>query len=452
MAKPKTYFLCQACGYKSQKWLGRCPGCEEWNTLVEERDVPETSQKREYRFFESEKGPVPITDIDKGFDERISSGILEFDRVLGGGAVPGSVILIGGDPGIGKSTLLLQVMGRIAKKGEKILYVSGEESISQIRLRGERLGTLSENLLILSETNLEEIIREVKKVNPLFLIIDSIQTVYTEELQSAPGSIGQVRDVASKLMFLSKGLGVSTLIIGHVTKDGAIAGPRVLEHIVDTVLYFEGEKGHPYRILRAVKNRFGSTNEIGVFSMESDGLEEISNPSEAFLLKRSKDVPGSVIVPSMEGTRPIMVEIQSLVSPSSFQIPRRVTTGLDYNRVSLLIAILEKRVGFRIHDQDIFVNLAGGVKIYEPATDLGIIIAVASSFKNRTIDSSTVVFGEVGLGGEIRNVSHVERRINEAERLGFQRCLIPKSKSSKINSKAETIPVENVHQAIEILF
>lgn len=451
MAKEKTYFLCQACGYKSQKWLGRCPGCDEWNTLVEEIDVSSTPLKKSYRFVESDRGPLPITDIDKSFHKRLSLEISEFDRVLGGGVVPGSVILVGGDPGIGKSTLVLQAMGGIAKKKGRILYVSGEESINQIRLRGERLGTLSENLFILSETSLEEIIKEVKRFKPLFLVIDSIQTVYTEELQSAPGSIAQVRDVSSKLMFLSKGTGISTLIIGHVTKDGAIAGPKVLEHIVDTVLYFEGEKDHPYRILRAVKNRFGSTHEIGIFSMEREGLEEVTNPSEAFLMRRSRDVPGSVIVPSMEGSRPIMVEIQTLVSPSVLQIPRRMTIGLDHNRVSLLIAILEKREGFRIHDQDIFVNLAGGVKIYEPAIDLGIIIAIASSFKNKAVDSNTIVVGEVGLGGEIRNVSHIERRINESERLGFQRCLIPKKCSLKETTGSEIIPVESVHEAIEIL-
>ncbi|HUU51024.1 MAG TPA: DNA repair protein RadA [Nitrospinota bacterium] len=453
MSKEKTYFLCQACGYKSQKWLGRCPGCDEWNTLVEEKELVTTSLRKSYRFLESDKkGPTPITDIDKSFNKRLSSEILEFDRVLGGGVVPGSVVLVGGDPGIGKSTLLLQAMGRIAKKGGRILYVSGEESFSQIRLRGERLNTLSENLFILSETSFEEIIKEVKRFKPLFLVIDSIQTIYTEELQSAPGSISQVRDVSSKLMFLSKAIGISTLIIGHVTKDGAIAGPKVLEHIVDTVLYFEGERNYPYRILRAVKNRFGSTNEIGVFSMEREGLKEISNPSEAFLLKRSENVPGSVIVPSMEGSRPIMVEIQTLVSPSILQIPRRMTIGLDYNRVSLLIAILEKRIGFRIHNQDIFVNLAGGVKIYEPAIDLGIIIAIASSFKNKPVDSDTIVVGEVGLGGEVRNVSHIERRINESERLGFKRCLIPQKGALKEKKgSAEIIPVENVHQAIEIL-
>ncbi|HWP46173.1 MAG TPA: DNA repair protein RadA [Candidatus Limnocylindrales bacterium] len=454
LSKSHTYFACQNCGYKSPKWMGRCPDCGEWNSLVEERvesvsPVRNTGTKVSYR-----SEPIPITEIKIKESIRLSCAIEEFDRVLGGGIIPGSVILIGGDPGIGKSTLLLQATGGLSSRGLKILYVSGEESAEQTKLRGDRLGISHRNLYILTETCLEEIFRQVERLKPDILVIDSIQTMFTSALQSAQGSVSQVREVAAQLMHLSKRTNLSTFIVGHVTKTGAIAGPRVLEHIVDTVLYFEGERNHPYRILRAVKNRFGSTNEIGVFEMKSSGLVEVSNPSELFLSERPSDrVSGSVVVSSIEGTRPILIELQALVAPSNLGVPRRMTKGVDANRVSLLMAVLEKRVGLFLQSQDIFVNIAGGVKVDEPAVDLGLTAAVASSFKNIPIDRKTVVIGEVGLAGEVRAVTHIESRLREAEKLGFTRCVIPRNSLDRLidSFNIETEGVSSVEEAFEVL-
>jgi DNA repair protein RadA/Sms len=398
--------------------------------------------------------PVPITEIKVQKNIRISCGVEEFDRVLGGGIVPGSVILIGGDPGIGKSTLLLQATGGLSSRGLKVLYVSGEESAEQTKLRGDRLGISHGNLYILTETCLEEIFRQIEKLKPDILVVDSIQTMFTSALHSAQGSVSQVREVAAQLMVLSKRTKLSTFIVGHVTKAGAIAGPRVLEHIVDTVLYFEGERNHPYRILRAVKNRFGSTNEIGVFEMKTMGLIEVANPSELFLSERPSDrVSGSVVVSSVEGTRPILIELQALVTPSNLGVPRRMTKGVDANRVALLMAVLEKRVGFFLQSQDIFVNIAGGVRVDEPAVDLGLTTAVASSFKNIPIDRKTVVIGEVGLGGEVRAVNHIESRLREAEKLGFTRCIIPKNSLERLIDSfiIEIQGVSTVEEAFEAL-
>lgn len=454
MQKAKRYFSCQACGYQTPKWLGRCPDCGEWNTMIEEIiDSPDLSGG--VIIGGGSTGPLPITDVESGEGKRLSSGISEFDRVLGGGIVPGSLVLIGGDPGIGKSTLLLQSSGKISKKGKTVLYISGEESPGQIRMRSDRLGSLSDKLFILAETRLEDIVPRIDKLRPSLIIIDSVQTIYTMQIQSAPGSISQVREVSAGLMRLSKDLGIPTFLIGHVTKDGAIAGPRVLEHMVDTVLYFEGDRGHSFRILRAVKNRFGSTNEIGVFEMMRDGLAEVSNPSEIFLAERPSGVPGSVVVSSIEGTRPIMLELQSLVSAStSFGMPRRMTTGVDHNRVSILTAILEKRAGLHLQGEDIFVNIAGGIKINEPATDLGIVTAMASSFKNQPIDSQTIVIGEVGLGGEVRVVPQIDMRIGEGIKLGFTRCIIPKNriKTGDYADSIDMVEVGTIGDAFEILF
>ncbi len=379
----------------------------------------------------------------------------EFDRVLGGGLVIGSVVLIGGDPGIGKSTLLIQALDRLARRGVSVLYVSGEESLRQTKIRADRIGVSSRDLYVLAENSLEKIIDDIQKLKPRVAVIDSIQTVFTSQLQSAPGSIGQVRESAGKLMLLSKSTNLSTFLIGHVTKEGAIAGPRVLEHIVDTVLYFEGDRGHPYRILRAVKNRFGSTNEIGVFEMKDGGLEEVANPSELFLAERPIDVSGSVVISSMEGSRPILVELQALVSSTSYGMPRRTAIGVDPNRVSLLVAVLEKKVGMNLSQQDIFVNVAGGVRIEEPAVDLGVVSAVASSFLDKPILSKTMVIGEVGLAGEVRAIHQAEVRMKEAAKLGFKRCLLPASNRSRIKwgfDGIELIGISSVEEALETLF
>ncbi|HZA57522.1 MAG TPA: DNA repair protein RadA, partial [Candidatus Udaeobacter sp.] len=389
MARPKIVYACQSCGYQSPKWLGKCPDCNQWNSLVEEKQE-RVSHPRGALSLGTREDPLPIHEINTGAEGRALTGMGEFDRVLGGGLVPGSVILIGGDPGIGKSTLLLQAFAAISQRGLSCLYVSGEESQRQIKMRAERLGIAAPNLLILSETALEPIIDHVKRLKPAVLVIDSIQTIFTSSLPSAPGSIAQVRESSGSIIALAKKTGLTTFLIGHVTKDGAIAGPRVLEHMVDTVLYFEGDGGHSFRILRAVKNRFGSTNEIGVFEMKEAGLKEVSNPSEIFLMERPLHVPGSAVVCSMEGTRPILVELQSLVSRSFLAVPRRTTIGVDHNRVALLVAVLEKKMGAKLFDQDIFLNVAGGVHVDEPAVDLGIIAAVASSHKEKVLDPKTV--------------------------------------------------------------
>ncbi len=456
MSKVKTVFSCQNCGYQSPKWLGKCPDCGNWNSLVEEPISSSPGPPSPFLTISQHSvSPQPILAVDTSEEGRIKTEVTEFDRVLGGGVVVGSMVLIGGDPGIGKSTLLLQALDKLARKKVPVLYVSGEESLRQIRMRADRLEVSAKDLYVLSENSLERIIDEIQKLKPRVAVIDSIQTVFTSQLQSAPGSIGQVRESSGKLMVLSKSTGLATFLIGHVTKEGAIAGPRVLEHMVDTVLYFEGDRGHPYRILRAVKNRFGSTNEIGVFEMKDGGLEEVANPSQLFLAERPIDVPGSVVIASVEGSRPILVELQALVSPSSYGMPRRTAMGVDPNRVSLLVAVLEKKVGLNLAQQDIFVNIAGGVRVEEPAVDLGVISAVASSFLNKAIPSKVMVIGEVGLAGEVRGIHQVELRIKEAAKLGFKKCILPKSNRSRIAEEfdgLEVFGVGSVEETLETLF
>jgi DNA repair protein RadA/Sms len=457
MAKPKTYFSCQVCGAQSPKWLGRCPDCGGWNTLVEEREAA-TEHSRNAAVAEflvaGKSRPTPIAQIASEGEHRASVGIGELDRVLGGGLVKGSVVLVGGDPGIGKSTLMLQAMEEIASAGKRVLYVSGEESARQIKLRGERLGATSDGLLVLSENSLDEIMRFASELNPDAIVVDSIQTLYTPEISSAPGSISQVRECAGRLVIYAKSAGTPVFIVGHVTKDGSIAGPRVLEHMVDTVLYFEGDRGHAFRILRAVKNRFGSTNEIGVFEMKGAGLREVNNPSEIFLAERLPDVTGSAVVSTVEGTRPIMAELQALVTPTSFGNPRRTAIGVEYGRFTLLLAVLEKRVGLHLMGQDVYVNVVGGLKVEEPSVDLGLIAAVASAFKDMPVPARTVMMGEVGLGGEVRAVTNAEMRVREAAKLGFDRCIMPSSNLKKLPriKGIELVGVEQVEGALETLF
>jgi DNA repair protein RadA/Sms len=456
MTKPKTVFACQNCGYQSPKWLGKCPDCASWNSFVEEQVSPSADRSPQaLTIAEQNLPPQPIRSIVTSEEGRLKTGIGEFDRVLGGGLVVGTVVLIGGDPGIGKSTLLLQALDRLARTGAGVLYVSGEESLRQIKLRANRVDVAAQTLFVLAENSLEKILEEIKRLRPRVVVIDSIQTLFSLQLQSAPGSIGQVRESAGRLMVLSKSANVSTFLIGHVTKEGAIAGPRVLEHIVDTVLYFEGDRGHPYRILRAVKNRFGSTNEIGVFEMKDGGLEEVANPSELFLAERPIDVPGSVVISSLEGTRPILVELQALVTPSSYGMPRRTAIGVDPNRVSLLVAVLEKKVGMTLANQDIFVNVAGGVRVEEPAVDLGVVSAVASSFLDKPIPAKTMVIGEVGLAGEVRGIHQAEIRLREAAKLGFRRCLLPETNRSRLVGDfgdLEILGIRSAEETLEVLF
>ena len=438
MAKTRTIFICQECGHQVSKWLGKCPECNSWNSFSEERQLQPSSSKSRNNFESS--APLTITQVQPVQEDRMMTGIGEFDRVLGGGMVQGSLILIGGEPGIGKSTLTLQSMGHLSKQGKKVLYVSGEESGSQIKLRAERLDALSENLLICSEICVEGIIQWIDKIQPEVLVLDSVQTFYTEDLQSAPGSIGQVREVAFKIFQEIKRRNLPTLLIGHINKDGAIAGPKSLEHIVDTVVYFEGEQGHAYRALRAIKNRFGPTPEIGVFKMAPTGLIPVENPSEWFLAERPEDSSGSAIVATLEGSRTLLVEVQALVSTSSsIGMPRRMATGFDHNRMSLLIAIMEKRLGMNLQGEDIFVNLAGGIKITEPALDLGVAAAIASSFQDRPIDAELVLLGEIGLTGEVRTVMQLEARLIEARRLGFKRSIVPHSAK-----KAKTLLTDGI--------
>ena len=430
MAKgKKSIFFCQNCGHEESKWLGQCPACGEWNTFVEERidsgvTKRTTAASRAVRDSVREAKVMPLTEVTANDDERCETGIRELDRVLGGGIVPGSLVLVGGDPGIGKSTLLLQVCQRMARM-KKILYISGEESQAQIKLRANRMGKFTPNLLLLCETSLETIRGVIEKERPELVIIDSIQTMYSEDVSSAPGSVSQVRESTNIFMQLAKGLCIPIFIVGHVTKEGTVAGPRVLEHMVDTVLYFEGDRHASYRILRAVKNRFGSTNEIGVFEMRQDGLAEVENPSEYMLSGKPENASGSVVACSMEGTRPILIEIQALVCRSNFGMPRRTAAGTDYNRVNLLMAVLEKRLGLSLGNCDAYVNIAGGIRMNEPAIDLGIVMAIMSSYRNRPIDEKTIVFGEVGLSGEVRAVSMPEQRVNEAKKLGFETCILP---------------------------
>jgi len=452
MKGPKTAYFCQQCGHQSPKWLGKCPSCGEWNSFVEEEiggtaplDSPLST------FHES---PRPISSIEADETERLTIGIGEMDRVLGGGIVPGSAVLIGGDPGIGKSTLLLQVLNRLAERGYSVLYISGEESSKQIKLRGGRIGASSPNLLVLVEVSLETILKQIAGIQPEAVVIDSVQTVFSGALSSAPGSVSQVREASEKLIISAKKSGIPLFLIGHVTKEGSIAGPRVLEHMVDTVLYFEGDSGHSFRIIRSVKNRYGPTNEIGVFEMREEGLTEVTNPSALFLSERPEESAGSIVVPSMEGTRPILVEVQSLVSETAFGIPRRTTIGVDHNRVSLLAAVLDKICGLHLGNHDIFINVAGGVKLDEPAVDLGIVSSMVSSFLNRVIDSKTVVCGEVGLTGEVRGIGQVASRIKEAARMGFTRCIIPKSVTvdDVTDIEMDMIGIRHIGELTEHLF
>lgn len=450
MAKgKKTIYFCQNCGHEAGKWLGQCPACREWNTFVEEKVTASKSVgAREYQ----ELNVVPLSQVKTEAEERIGTKMEELDRVLGGGIVPGSLILVGGDPGIGKSTLLLQVCQNLTREKRKVLYISGEESLRQIKLRAQRMGKFTDNLLLLCETNLELIKGVIEREKPEVVVIDSIQTMYSEEVGSAPGSVSQVREATNTLMQLAKGLNITIFIVGHVTKEGTVAGPRVLEHMVDTVLYFEGDRHASYRILRGVKNRFGSTNEIGVFEMRQNGLTEVKNPSEFMLNGRLEDSSGSVVACSMEGTRPILLEIQALVCESNFGMPRRTAAGTDYNRVNLLMAVLEKRIGYRLSNYDAYVNIAGGIKINEPALDLGIVMAIVSSYKNHPVEEGTIIFGEVGLNGEVRAVSMPEQRVAEAKKLGFAKCIMPTvSVESVKNIKGiQIVGVKNLNEAMQL--
>lgn len=452
MARSKTVYFCSACGHESSKWMGQCPACKQWNTFVEEKVAP-TSRKGGAKPGRTSASPMNISEVTVQEEERISTGIHELDRVLGGGIVKGSLSLVGGDPGIGKSTLLLQVCRNMANAGKKVLYVSGEESMHQIKLRAERIGTFEREMLLFCETSLNEISNAILKSSPEFVVIDSIQTMYNEEMTSAAGSVSQVREVTGQMMRLAKEHNIAVFIVGHVTKEGVVAGPRTLEHMVDTVLYFEGEREAAYRILRGVKNRFGSTNEVGVFEMCGNGLMEVENPSKTMLNGRPVDASGSVVVCSMEGTRPILIEIQALISPTSFQMPRRTAVGIDYNRVNLLMAVLEKRVGFQLGGCDAYVNLAGGMRLGEPAIDLGVVMAIASSYKNVAVPEDTIIFGEVGLVGEVRAVSGGEARIKEAQKLGFRRCILPKAnmETLKTQPKMQLMGVTNIREALDYL-
>ncbi|MBR6325522.1 MAG: DNA repair protein RadA [Lachnospiraceae bacterium] len=458
MAKTKAsvVFFCQNCGFESPKWVGQCPACREWNTMVEETVTP--AMKSAGRSVSEAKAakavPEILAKVEIRSEDRIGTGIGELDRVLGGGIVQGSMTLVGGDPGIGKSTLLLQVCRFLSEAGHTVLYVSGEESQVQIKMRADRIGSFDERMLVLCETNLDAIGEVIRERRPEVVVIDSIQTMYNEAISSAPGSVSQVRESTGALMQLAKGLGISMFIVGHVTKEGTVAGPRVLEHMVDTVLYFEGDRHASYRILRGVKNRFGSTNEIGVFEMREDGLRQVTNPSEYMLEGRPEEASGSVVACAMEGTRPLLLEIQSLVCRSSFGIPRRQANGTDFNRVNLLMAVLEKRCGIHLGDCDAYVNLTGGIRMQEPALDLAIVLTVLSSFRNVPLSPKMVAFGEVGLSGEVRSVSMARQRVAEAERLGFEICVVPKSVEAdcRAGSKIQIIGVANVQEALDRAF
>jgi DNA repair protein RadA/Sms len=448
--KTRTLYSCQKCGYQTAKWLGKCPDCNSWNSMVEEV-VSGRAAKNDS--LGSDCLPVPIGEVSGAGEERFLCGISEFDRVLGGGLVAGSLVLLGGDPGIGKSTLMLQAMDSLARQKGIVLYASGEESAGQTRMRGERLKATADKLYVVAENSLEKILLHVEKLKPSVLVVDSIQTVYTSALESAPGSVGQVRETAGRLMMLAKKSGIPVFIVGHVTKDGSIAGPRVLEHMVDTVLYFEGDGGHSFRILRAIKNRYGSTNEIGVFEMRETGLCEVGNPSELFLSERPLGVPGSVVAATIEGSRPLLVELQALVTSSSLGVPRRTTIGVDHNRLSLLVAVLEKKVGLNMAGRDIFLNVAGGMKLNEPAADLGMVAAVASSHLDKSISPQTMVIGEVGLAGEVRAIAQPEIRVREAAKLGFSRCILPAGNLRKVKVEGVVLTgVSSVEEALEMLF
>lgn len=454
MAKGKTaVYFCQSCGYESTKWMGQCPACHEWNTFVEELVDKKTAARSSTRAARERVKPQPLRSIELTKEHRTTSGMTELDRVLGGGIVAGSMVLVGGDPGIGKSTLLLQVCKNLADQQIPVLYISGEESLQQIKLRAQRIGSFTDALTLLCETNLDEIRQTIDQEKPQIVVIDSIQTMYNEEVTSAPGSVSQVRESTAALLQIAKGSGVTVFIVGHVTKEGVVAGPRVLEHMVDTVLYFEGDRYASYRILRGVKNRFGSTNEIGVFEMRGDGLREVENPSEYMLSGKPEHASGSVVACSMEGSRPILIEIQALVCHSNFGIPRRTAAGTDFNRVNLLMAVLEKRLNLKLSECDAYVNIAGGIRMNEPAIDLAIVLAIVSSYKNRAIDGQTICFGEVGLSGEVRAVSMPAQRVAEAKKLGFTTCILPKVSMEGIRQTdgLRLIGVGNVREAIDLI-
>ena len=454
MAKGKTKFVCQECGAESPKWVGKCPGCAAWNTFVEEVEaVVKTAGVASAALSGTRERPRPIAEIESAREPRIDAGSDELNRVLGGGLVPGSLILVGGDPGIGKSTLLLQTSCHLARKPLRVLYVTGEESARQIKMRAERLGAQAPTLFVLCETNTDLIFEALDEVRPDILVVDSIQTVYQPGVTSAPGSVSQVRECTGLFMRIAKQRGIATLLVGHVTKEGAIAGPRILEHMVDTVLYFEGERHNSYRMLRAVKNRFGSTNEIGIFEMAESGLTEVKNPSELFLSERPLGVAGSIVVASMEGTRPVLVELQALVASTNFPSPRRMATGVDYHRLNLIIAVLEKRIGLHMQSQDAYLNVAGGIKLDEPAADLGVAVALASSYRERATSPTAVVFGEIGLTGEVRGVSRVDQRVNEALKLGFSRVILPEKSMKQWTPPRgiEIVAVRTVQEALQAI-
>lgn len=452
MSKTRTKWVCQQCGYVSTKWLGRCPDCQEWDSLVETIEERSTSALSSLASLAPRSAPQRLHEITTENFKRLPVAMEELNRVLGGGIVPGSTVLISGDPGIGKSTLLLQLAALQAQSVGTVLYVSGEESVQQIKMRAERLGLVSDSLYLLTETNLDEIIAHINQLQPKLVIVDSIQTVYLEELGSAAGSVAQVRECAARLLQIAKSGAIAVFVVGHVTKSGAIAGPRVLEHIVDTVLYLEGERFHTYRLLRSVKNRFGATNEVGVFEMTQDGMSEVGNPSAAFLAERAAQSAGNAIAVTMEGTRPLLVEIQALTSTTAFGLPRRTANGIDMSRLLLLTAVLTKRIGLKLYNQDIFVNVIGGLKINEPAADLSVAVAIASSFRDRAVAEDLAIMGEVGLSGELRTISQAERRIKEASKLGFRRVLVPKAFANpkyQFNG-VELIGARNVNEALEV--
>ena len=456
MAKTKSIFVCSECGYETPRWMGKCPECESWNTLVEQETIPAASKQMEKKLRQAPGSNAAALRIDQIPDEQMerrSSGIGELDRVLGGGVVDGSLVLVGGDPGIGKSTLLTQLCANMSREGACILYVSGEESARQIKMRAKRLGASDAGFYILSENDMNTVERRMEELSPTVMIVDSIQTMYRPEMASAPGSVSQVRECASMLMRIAKSSGCSIFLVGHVTKEGAIAGPRILEHMVDAVLYFEGDRQHQYRLLRAVKNRFGSVNELGMFEMTESGMMEVENASEALLSERAHDASGSVIMCALEGSRPLLTDVQALVSTTVFGNPRRMASGVDQGRLSLLLAVLEKRVGFRMYDQDVYINIAGGMSLTEPAADLALCIAVASSFRNRSVGGNCAVMGEVGLSGEVRAIAQAERRVAECARLGFTSVILPKynMRNMKIPGNVEVIGVETVAQAIAAL-
>ena len=453
MAKAKTVFVCSSCGYESAKWLGKCPACNEWNTFYEEK----VAKAADGSFLADKKSnaakPTSLNSVEAKESPRISTGVGELDRVLGGGLVKGSLVLLGGEPGIGKSTLILQICNQIKGEG-KVLYVSGEESAQQIKIRADRLGIQNEDILFFGETDIDVISDEISQIKPKLVIIDSIQTMYSDEISSAAGTVSQVREITARIMKICKQQEITTIIIGHVTKEGNIAGPRVLEHMVDTVLYLEGERYFSYRILRGVKNRFGSTNEVGMFEMKNEGMVEITNPSSVLISERDDNPAGSVIVATMEGTRPLLIELQALTASTVFGLPRRMANGIDYNRLTLLMAVLEKKAGMALSSQDVYLNVVSGIRIIEPAVDLGVILAVASSFKNISIPTDVVVMGEVGLTGEVRAVNMIEKRLKEAEKLGFKKCMIPENnkKLLKDSYKLDIIGVKNIQDALKVLY